>query len=608
MTYNRLLCKNVILFNKIYRGGIKDGVYMGVRALRGAFAFNNKLTVAFMGVAVLLMQPVYAIVASQSASAVSGITVVTPAQMNGWVVSSNAGGMAEFVSADSTLGDGALRLTTTSSNTSDVRVTKMLNVAIADLTKLTYDSKVLAGPSVANTTFRLGIDLDNDGVIDMPVVYETYYNFTAANPSSLNASNTTSWQTWDVLNGKFWGMWNGGGGYDTNKTLSEITSEYPEAKILRMSLGLGSWNPDWQTLADNVNINGQSTDFEPQAVAPCTETSAVHSTSLENWDLNQTRSAGSNEIVADGLHVMTTPSEGSYPNEFSKAAGYFATNFPLSQAGSPSITFDSYTGVRPSLQLGVDKDGNGSWDGYLVYEPWAYGEGNFWSSKNFGIASGMGYTSFGTLNDYLAANPNAVVTSIGYSLGSGVVGEAVISEIVAGCVSYTFGLPVTPEEPVVTPPVGGEGQNSNGGESVRVNTASTIQVDAPSVAFTTPQSTSQTPTNAGEADQATDSSSDETSVAGEQDNEKAWSLINVLLAIGTVILSIISVAGLRSGEEDSRIVRLLTIIPAVAAVVAVLVLEDFAGKLGWVNAWTLLFAVIIIAQVALYANSRVNEQ
>lgn len=180
--------------------------------------------------------------------------------------------------------------------------------------------------------------------------------------------------------------------------------------------------------------------------------SIVHTTSLPgDWYLGETRSAGNNELVSGGLHVWTTPSGGSYANEFSKAAGYHTANFDLSAAGTTSIDFaPGFSGVRPSLQLGVDKDNNGTWDGYLVYEPWSYGTGNWWSSKNFGINSGMGYASFGTLADYSAANPNAKVTSIGYSLGSGVVGDAVITAIRAGGTTYTFDtVPPDTQKPTI---------------------------------------------------------------------------------------------------------------------------------------------------------------
>lgn len=166
--------------------------------------------------------------------------------------------------------------------------------------------------------------------------------------------------------------------------------------------------------------------------------SIVKTTSLPGgWYLGDTRSAGFNELVSGGLHVWTVPSNGN-SNNLSKAAGYYPANFLLSEAGATAINFASYTGVRPSLQLGVDMDGNGTWDGYLVYEPWAYGTGNWWTSKNFGVHPGMGYPSFGTLADFSAANPHAKVVSVGYSLGSGVVGDAVITSLEAGGTQYTF--------------------------------------------------------------------------------------------------------------------------------------------------------------------------
>lgn len=171
--------------------------------------------------------------------------------------------------------------------------------------------------------------------------------------------------------------------------------------------------------------------------------STIPTTNLSTWDLSETRTAGHNQLVAGGLHVWTEPSTGSYANEFSKAAGYYSTpGLKLSDINSTAINFASYSGVRPSVQIGVDRDGNGTWDGYLVYEPWSYGDGQYWTNKTgFGVAGGGGYASMGTLAQYQQANPNAKVTSIGYSLGSGVVGDAVISSIVIGETTYTFDLP-----------------------------------------------------------------------------------------------------------------------------------------------------------------------
>lgn len=170
-------------------------------------------------------------------------------------------------------------------------------------------------------------------------------------------------------------------------------------------------------------------------------TVATDQSNLSSWDFSETRTKGHNALVNGGLHVWTDSNDSQ-----SKAAGYYATpGLSLSDISSTSIEFVSYTGVRPSVQIGVDRDGNGTWDGYLVYEPWAYGDGQYWTNKTgFGVAAGGGYASMGTLAEYQAANPNAKVTSIGYSLGSGVQGDAVISKITIGDTAYTFGISQTP--------------------------------------------------------------------------------------------------------------------------------------------------------------------
>lgn len=226
-------------------------------------------------------------------------------------------------------------------------------------------------------------------------------------------------------------------------------------------------------------------------VQPCSATTTLHTTDLTTWDLSQTRATGHNEIVEDGLYAWT---EGATSTD--KAAGYYTTDFALEDAGVPAIEFATYTGGRPSLQLGIDKDANGSRDAYLVYEPWAYGDGNYWATAYVGVPAGMGYASFGTLNDYLLANPNARIVQVGYSLGSGVLGEAVISKLTAGCVDYTFGTaPVTP----VTPGSGSIGETSSAA-TAGTGSALTPFFQNFAVSFNDDGTVSATATPEGEAD------------------------------------------------------------------------------------------------------------
>jgi hypothetical protein len=279
-------------------------------------------------------------------------------------------------------------------------------------------------------SLQLGVDKDNDGDWDGYLVYEP----------------------WAYGDGNYWSSKDfgisAGMGYTSFGTLDDYLAANTDARVTSIGYSLGSG-----VLGDAVisKITAGCSEYTfdvppPPTVESCTALNSVVTTNLSTWDLSETRTQGHNELVSGGLHVWT---ESNTSND--KAAGYYSTAFALQQAGTPSIDFASYSDGRPSLQLGVDKDDDGDWDGYLVYEPWAYGDGNYWSSKDFGISAGMGYTSFGTLNDYLAANPDAQVISIGYSLGSGLLGDAVISKITAGCVEYTFSIPAPKPKISVVP-------------------------------------------------------------------------------------------------------------------------------------------------------------
>lgn len=157
-------------------------------------------------------------------------------------------------------------------------------------------------------------------------------------------------------------------------------------------------------------------------------------------DSQDTRSKGHYMFTNDGLKIWTDDSSSE-----AKVAWYHAVDYALSAVGEPTMSYTSNFGIKPGMQIALDKDGNGTVDGILVGEPDFYGN-NWWSNANFGIASGMGYTSYGTLNDYLAANPNARVKAIGFSLGSGVYASGVLHSLTFGCNKWTFGLKeVSPE-------------------------------------------------------------------------------------------------------------------------------------------------------------------
>lgn len=240
-------------------------------------------------------------------------------------------------------------------------------------------------------------------------------------------------------------------------TLSESSSGPVDDTVTYPSLTEGQSygrSPDgsdnFVTFTSSEVTPGASNYVDPPAtpqITSCPVTNTVKTTDMANWDTSDTEQGGNFALTADGLDVST--SNGA------KVSGYYyfglhnQPNLPLKDVCTPSIDIaPGYTGTRPSLQLTVDHNGNGQWYGNIVYEPWAYGTGNWWSTKNFGISSGMGYASFGTLQDYLNANPNTQILAVGYSLGSGVNGSSTIESMTAGNTTYTFATPVQTTGPV----------------------------------------------------------------------------------------------------------------------------------------------------------------
>lgn len=179
-----------------------------------------------------------------------------------------------------------------------------------------------------------------------------------------------------------------------------------------------------------------TTPCETPTVAPCPETLGTGVLGVEDIVGTDTRSGGHYEFTNDGL-VISTDSNTS--ND--KVALYFdAGGISLADVGEPSLDYDMTSGtVGPGFQLVVDSNGAaaGGTIGILVGEPDFYGS-DWWSNTDFGVGAGYGYASAGTLDEYLAANPDMTVTAFGFALGSGVQGSGTIRSITFACTVYTF--------------------------------------------------------------------------------------------------------------------------------------------------------------------------
>ncbi len=182
-------------------------------------------------------------------------------------------------------------------------------------------------------------------------------------------------------------------------------------------------------------------------LAACTTSGLVYTSDLATWNTSDTRATGHQEIqTTGGLHLYT---EGATSTD--KVAGYYPTDFALSAIGDETIAQAmDFTGLpgatAPGLQVVVDIDGDGVADGTLVGEP-VYG--NTWWLNTAASAAfqalaphtggGFGSNNWGELAEWSAAIPDARVLAVGYSLGSGVHNDGVLSRITLGCVDYTWG-------------------------------------------------------------------------------------------------------------------------------------------------------------------------
>lgn len=169
--------------------------------------------------------------------------------------------------------------------------------------------------------------------------------------------------------------------------------------------------------------------------------------------LSDTRSAGHYELSGTALHVYTDNATGQ-----AKVAEYVAIPAtPLSLAGEPSLTW-SGSATPPGMQLVVDLENDGTPDGIIVGEPAFYGD-RWWASNalisHIGATvppavvspGGDGSLVAGTLSDWLSSYPNAQVVAVGFSLGSGVLGDGSIASLTFGCIQRSFAAPA-PTTPI----------------------------------------------------------------------------------------------------------------------------------------------------------------
>jgi uncharacterized repeat protein (TIGR02543 family) len=172
-------------------------------------------------------------------------------------------------------------------------------------------------------------------------------------------------------------------------------------------------------------------------------------------------------------------------------------------------------------------------------------------------------------------------------------------------------IPATPINPGTTSPTQTTrpiSRTSTSGNSL----LATTDVDETATAETTETPVEFTDVDTDATTTATEDTyrADDGEVLGAEDN-KQWSVVNLILAIGTVLTSVIVLIGYLGkgeGEKKHGLWRVSTLIPAAGAVVAFLLTEDWSLPIALVDMWTILMAAITIVVIVLAVKASRNDE
>ena len=314
------------------------------------------------------------------------------------------------------------------------------------------------GAQTLKPSVQLKTDFNGDGSIDGILVGEpTYADGSVLYGNDWWLSNGSAQFVKDAAPSHV-----GGSGSDNHGTLAQWRAAFANAKVIQGGWSLGS-GVKGDGVIQAIVIGGQPYFFVKSANA------ATVTKYQSDVNVSETRAKGHNVFrEIGGVRVTTDPSDCNDVNPAggvycaNKAAGYFPAPLALSAAGEPAMDYVHYSGSKPSVQLVTDFNNDGTADGILVGET-IYGR-DWWVPGSAAAfvktgapqhGGGFGSDNHGTLPEWRAAFPNAKILHVGWSLGSGAVGDGVINAITVGLTKYTFsGLnraPVAPNLAATTP-------------------------------------------------------------------------------------------------------------------------------------------------------------
>ncbi len=90
---------------------------------------------------------------------------------------------------------------------------------------------------------------------------------------------------------------------------------------------------------------------------------------------------------------------------------------------------------------------------------------------------------------------------------------------------------------------------------------------------------------------------------------QSWSLVNVLLTLGVALVGSAVLFGMGRGESrQQNVVRALSLMPIVGAVLLLFAVEDFTMSMGLVNSWTWLVAIIAVVQAVILSVTKMQAR
>lgn len=115
---------------------------------------------------------------------------------------------------------------------------------------------------------------------------------------------------------------------------------------------------------------------------------------------------------------------------------------------------------------------------------------------------------------------------------------------------------------------------------------------------------SATGIRSNEARGETNSTKTNGEVLAAENSKQNWSIVNLLLAVGVVLASIIALLGIGRKENRRIALRALSVVPAVGAVALLLSAENFSEPVVIANSWSWLMAAIALAQIVIVTLAR----